>query len=160
MPDATSKPRLTQTSTALRLTCGVKHRVHAPAAKLWALLTNAREFPRWNTTVTSIDGDIALGQKLALRVPISDRTFSLKVSTFEAPSRMVWRDGFAPMFQGVRTFTLVEGGTPEAPWTDFEMEEVFSGLMLPLIKGSLPDFGPAFEQYASDLAKEAERNGS
>jgi hypothetical protein len=29
--------------------------------------------------------------------------------------------------------------------------------MLPLIKGSLPDFGPVFERYASDLKREAER---
>jgi hypothetical protein len=30
--------------------------------------------------------------------------------------------------------------------------------MLPLIKGSLPDFGPVFERYASDLKSEAERS--
>jgi hypothetical protein len=30
-------------------------------------------------------------------------------------------------------------------------------VMLPLIKGSLPDFGPSFEQYAADLKREAER---
>ena len=37
------------------------------------------------------------------------------------------------------------------------MEEVFSGLMLPMIKGSLPDFGPSFEQWVADLKAEAER---
>jgi len=40
--------------------------------------------------------------------------------------------------------------------TEFRMEEVFSGLMLPLIKGSLPDFAPSFEAYAADLKREAE----
>lgn len=40
---------------------------------------------------------------------------------------------------------------------DFSMVEVMSGLMLPLIRGSLPDFGPPFEQYAADLKREAER---
>ena len=30
-------------------------------------------------------------------------------------------------------------------------------LMLPLLKGSLPDFGPVFERYANDLKREAER---
>jgi hypothetical protein len=33
----------------------------------------------------------------------------------------------------------------------------FSGLMLPLIKGSLPDFGPVFKSYANDLQREADR---
>jgi len=55
--------------------------------------------------VTSIDGSIALGQKLSLRVPISDRTFTLKVTAFEAPRTMTWGDGFAPMFKGTRFTT-------------------------------------------------------
>jgi len=36
------------------------------------------------------------------------------------------------------------------------MTEVFSGVMFPLIKKSLPDFGPAFETYAADLKRAAE----
>jgi hypothetical protein len=38
------------------------------------------------------------------------------------------------------------------------MVEVFSGLMLPMIAGSLPNFGPAFEQYAADLKRAAEQS--
>src|SRR5262249_30541786 len=126
----------------------------ATPATLWALLTNASEFPKWNTTVTSIDGDIALGHKLALRVPIAPgRVFKPKVTAFEPEQRMVWSDGAAPFFRGVRTFTL----TPRSDGTtDFSMVEVFSGLMLPMIKGSLPDFGPPFEQYVADLKRAAE----
>ncbi len=41
--------------------------------------------------------------------------------------------------------------------TAFSMVEVLSGAMLPMIKGSLPDFGPMFETYAADLKREAER---
>jgi hypothetical protein len=36
------------------------------------------------------------------------------------------------------------------------MTEEFSGWMLPMIKGSLPDFGPVFETYAEDLKRESE----
>ena len=42
--------------------------------------------------------------------------------------------------------------------TGFTMTVVYTGLMLPMIAGSLPDFGPLFEQYASDLKGEAERS--
>jgi len=66
----------------------------------------------------------------------------------------VWSDGFAPMFKGVRTFTLAPN--PDGS-TAFSMVEVLSGVMLPMIKGSLPDFGPTFEAYAADLKREAER---
>lgn len=58
------------------------------------------------------------------------------------------------MFKGVRTYTL----EPKAEGsTDFTMSEVYTGLMLPMIAGSLPDFRPAFEQYVADLKREAER---
>lgn len=40
--------------------------------------------------------------------------------------------------------------------TEFEMSEVFTGLMLPMIAGSLPDFVPVFDQYAADLKRAAE----
>lgn len=66
---------------------------------------------------------------------------------------MQWSDGFAPMFKGVRTFTLTPKGNGV---TEFAMTEVFSGLMLPMIKGSLPDFRDAFETYARDLKRAAE----
>ena len=36
------------------------------------------------------------------------------------------------------------------------MTEAFSGVMLPMIRGSLPDFAPAFEAYAADLKRAAE----
>jgi hypothetical protein len=144
-------------ASTFRIECRVSINIHAPPEKIWSLLTTAADFPRWNSTVTSIKGSIAPGQKLELRVPISDRTFSPKVTEFVPMARMVWSDGMAPMFKGERTFTLTprEDGT-----TDFEMVEIFSGVMLPMIKGSLPDFGPAFDRYALDLKKEAERSAS
>jgi hypothetical protein len=40
--------------------------------------------------------------------------------------------------------------------TTFQMTEVFSGLMVPMVAGRLPDFKPIFERYAADLKKEAE----
>jgi hypothetical protein len=154
--DATGKA--TKTKTAFRMECAVAINVHAKPGTLWALLTNAAEFPAWNSTVTGIEGEIALGQKLALRVPAAPgRVFKPRVTALEPERRMVWSDGAAPMFKGVRTFTLAP--RPDGT-TDFAMVEVFSGVMLPLIKGSLPDFGPPFEQYAADLKREAEKRTS
>lgn len=150
----TSTPTATTEASTFRLEHAVEIDVQAAPARIWALLTNASDFPRWNSTVTSIDGEIAPGQKLALRVPISERTFKLKVTAFEENQRMVWADGAPPMFKGERTYTLTPNDDGS---TTFRMVEVFSGLMLPMIKGSLPDFGPVFEQYAADLKREAER---
>ena len=83
-----------------------------------------------------------------------DRTFDLKVSELTPASRMVWEDGMPMgMFAGVRTFTL----TPQSDGsTAFTMAEVFSGGMLGMIEGSLPDFTSDFEHFAADLKKRAE----
>jgi len=156
MNAAASNAHATKSATTFRMECAVSSHIAAPPSRVWALLTNAADFPRWNSTVTRIEGDIVLGAKLKMTVPISERTFTPKVTELDAPTRMVWSDGAAPMFKGVRTFTLAERADGS---TDFSMREVFSGLMLPMIKGSLPDFGPPFEQYAADLKREAETTG-
>jgi hypothetical protein len=104
----------------------------------------------------SIEGTIGLDHRIKLRARVAPtRTFKLKVSEFEQPRRMVWREGVAPIFQGIRTFVL---SPRDNEFTGFSMVEVLKGLMLPMIAGSLPDFGPSFEQFAEDLKHEAERN--
>ena len=139
---------------AFRMDCSIRCDIYAKPDRIWALLTNAERFPSWNSTVTSLKGDIELGQRLELRVPLDPkRTFRPRVTRLEKDREMEWSDGIAPMFKGVRRFRL----TPKDDGvTEFEMTEVFSGVMLPLIKGSLPDFGPAFEAYAADLKRAAE----
>jgi hypothetical protein len=146
--------RATKAVSTFRIAHGITAQIRAPAARIWPLLTNAVDFPRWNSTVTSIEGEIALGRKIKVRVPTSPRSFTLTVSEFEPNKRMVWRSGAAPMFKGERTFLLVPLSDGS---TNFCMDEELSGLMLPLIKGSLPDFAAVFDRYALDLQHEAEK---
>lgn len=143
-----------RTQSTFSLRYAVRASIHATPAAIWARLTDAAGFPSWNSTVSSIEGEIAVGHKLSIRVPIAPgRAFTPKVVELVPQQRMVWRDGFAPMFQGTRTFTL----TPRGDVTEFEMVEEFRGLMLPMIKGSLPDFAPVFDRYAADLTRACER---
>jgi hypothetical protein len=147
-------PKISQTHNAFSLSCRVEVRIRAKAEHIWSLLTDAKDFPRWNSTVSSIEGHIREGERLRLHVPGTDRTFTPTISGVVPNERMTWTGGFAPVFKGVRTFELkprTDGST------DFAMQERFSGLMLPLVKGSLPDFGPVFERYANDLKQESER---
>lgn len=143
----------TESKRAFRRVVGVATTIKATPQRVWELLTNAAEIPRWNSTVSSVEGTVALGERLALKVPISTRTFKVRVDAFEAPHRLVFSDGNA-IFRGVRTYTLEPQGNSG---TLFHMEEVFTGVMLPLIARSLPDFKPVFERYAADLKREAER---
>jgi hypothetical protein len=150
-----NQPQVTQSHGAFSLTCTVEVTIQAKPWVVWDLLTHAEGFPRWNSTVAGIDGEIREGGRLRLHVPGTDRTFTPTVSGVVAPERMTWTGGLAPIFKGVRTFALTPCSDGS---TDFRMKERFSGLMLPLVKGSLPDFGPVFERYANDLKREAEHS--
>jgi hypothetical protein len=151
-----SRLKADKTLSTFRMTCAIECVIQSTPERLWALLTNAEAFPRWNSTVTSIRGTIAPGEKLELQVPAAPgRTFKPRVTRFEPAREMEWSDGFAPMFKGVRTFTLTR---QEDGSTTYAMREELTSLMLPMIKGSLPDFAPAFEAYAADLKREAETN--
>jgi hypothetical protein len=144
-----------KTARTFHMLCAVRATIRASADTLWSILTDAASFPKWNSTLTSIEGQIAEGQSLKVKVPSSpERAFKPKVSLVEAGRTIIWSDGMAPMFKGVRTFTL----TPDSDGTtEFAMVERFSGIMLPMIEGSLPDFAPTFETYAADLTRAAER---
>jgi len=146
----------TKTRTTFRLECSVSNIIKANPEKIWELLTDVENYTKWNSTLTSLEGNISLGGTVKMKVPQAPgRIFKVKVKEFTPNKSMLWQDGFAPMFMGKRFFTLqpCADGT-----TTFTMSEVFSGLMLPMIAKKLPDFVPIFEQYAADLKKEAEKN--
>lgn len=148
--------KATKTRTTFRLECSVSNSIKATPEKIWKLLTDAENYTKWNSTLESLEGNITLSGTVKMRVPQApDRVFKVKVKEFTANKSMLWQDGFAPMFMGRRYFTLQPGIDGD---TVFTMSEIFTGLMLPMIAGKLPDFGPIFEQYAGDLKKAAEAN--
>jgi len=150
-----AEPKFVLTENAFSMLCHVEVHICAKAEIVWGLLTDAENFPRWNSTVTGVGGEIRDGQRLRLRVPGTNRVFTPKVSGVVFCEQMTWTGGFSPMFKGVRTFKLRRRSDCS---TDFSMEERFSGLMLPLLKRALPDFKPVFESHAGDLKAAAERS--
>lgn len=133
----------------------VTRSIEAAPESIWALLTDAGNYPEWNPSVIGIEGKIAPGETIRLTSTVNPkRAFKLKVDTFTPPRSMVWADGMPlGLFKGVRTYTLTprDNGT-----TEFAMEEVFSGLLEPLISKSIPDLSESFEQFADGLKSAAE----
>lgn len=108
----------------------------------------------WNTTVDRVEGRIAAGEKVTVHAKISPgRAFPVKVVEFEPARKMVWSGGMPlGLFKGERTFSL----TPKGGAVEFEMREVYSGLLAPLIGKSIPDLQPAFDEFAAALKKRVE----
>ena len=79
--------------------------IQADPAIVWALLTHASDFPRWNSTVTSMTGEIREGGNVELKSILDDkRTFKLKIKEFVPEKRLAWGDAM-----GTRVYTLTRG---------------------------------------------------
>ncbi len=141
--------------TAFNLECSVRITIQAPREKIWAILADGSTYPSWNSTILGVDGKIAFNEKIRIKSTLdTNRSFVLRVSEFTPPAKMVWTDGRAPLFKGVRILAL--DARPDG-MTDFSRVDRFYGILFPLLFGSLPDFKPIFETFAADLKKEAER---
>jgi hypothetical protein len=129
--------------------------IRAPAETIWGIVTDASAYPDWDSGVERIEGRIAPGEKIKVFSEMKPgRGFPVKITEFEPVRRMTWTGGMPlGLFKGVRTFTLDPG--PDST-TRFEMRETFSGPLLPLMRRSMPDFGPSFEKYGAGLKALAE----
>ena len=133
----------------------VSRSIHAPPDVVWGLLTDSSSYRDWNPAVLSIDGLIAPGSIIKLiSVASPKRTFSLEVTSMQAPVRMTWADGMPlGLFRGVRTYELA----PLEAGTRFSMTEEFTGPLSGLIAKSIPDLTDSFNQFADGLKEAAER---
>jgi hypothetical protein len=146
--------KATVTRAMFRLAITVTKSIDAPNATVWNLLTDLRAQSKWNSTVTSIEGTVALGGHVSFMVPEAPgQTFREKVVAYDEAKSMVWRLNRWPLLVGERTYRLTPGTNGS---TELKIDEVLQGMLLPLIAKSLPDFGVMFERTATDLKAAAE----
>jgi hypothetical protein len=129
--------------------------IQAPPEVVWALLTDPSSYENWNPAVLLIEGVMSPGGSIKLvSIASPERTFSLRVTSMEAPRSMVWSDGMPfGLFRGVRTYRL----DPVSNGTSFSMTEEFSGPLAGLISKSIPDLTDSFDTFANGLKAGAER---
>lgn len=145
----TTNGKATTVKTTFSRETSVGIDIQADVAIIWQLLTNADDYSRWNSTVTSLEGSIKLGETIKLKSILdAKRVFELKVKTFEPEQKLAWGDG-----QGTRVYSLTKNKNGSVT---FDMTEKIGGLMFPLFAKMIPPFDTSFEQFAADLKKEAE----
>jgi hypothetical protein len=128
--------------------------IDAAPEKVWSVLLSTSAWPEWDPFCDRIEGTVAPGAKLKAFSKLSPgRGFPVRVSELVENQRMVWSGGMPlGLFKGERTYALARDGAR----TRFEMREVFSGPMLALIGGTIPDMTEAFQAFASGLKARAE----
>lgn len=124
--------------------------IQANPKTIWGLLTNAENYPNWNSTVISIDGNIALGEKIQLKSYLDPkRVFKLSVKELEPEKRLVWGDAM-----GKREYKLTPTSNGQ---TNFSMTEKIGGPLFPLFAKMIPPFDESFDKFAHDLKAESEK---
>ena len=79
----------------------------------------------------------------------------MRVTAFEAPSRMEWTGGLPlGLFVGRRTFTVM----PRDGAVEFRMHLRMSGPLAPLILKSVGDRQPEIDRFSSALRAHVERH--
>lgn len=128
--------------------------IHAKPETIWSIITDASKFPEWEPNVVRIEGTIALDEKVtAYTKRDPNRAFYAIVTQFVPNQKMVWTGGLPfGLFKGVRSFSL----TPQADTVEFTLHEEFSGLLLFILKRSIPDQTEDFENFVQGLKARAE----
>jgi len=127
--------------------------INATPETIWSIITDAESYPKWEPNVKQIDGTIASGETVTAHVKHTDRSFPTKVTEFVPNQRMAWSGGMPfGLFKGVRSFTL----TPKGDAVEFTLREEFSGPLLALMKGSIPDQTEIFQNFVHGLKQHAE----
>lgn len=130
--------------------------ISAPADQVWAALVDAADWPNWDSGVDAVDGQVAPGEKITIRSAAAPgRAFPVRVTTFDAPGRLVFTGGMPlGLFRGVRTYTVDRAGDGSR----FTMREEYTGPLTGMIWKSMPDLGPSFRQFAAGLKQRVEHD--
>ena len=109
--------------------------INATPAKVWAILTDFENYPSWNPFITSIKGNLSVGNKITVRIEQAEgkgMTFKPKILSCQVNKEFTWIGHlfFSGIFDGKHKFELIdnENGT-----TSFRQSEKFKGIVVWLL---------------------------
>lgn len=113
--------------------------IHAPAGRVWKVLTDFAHYPDWNPFMQQVEGEAKLGEQLnvLLHPPGAKATRVRPTITRVIPERELrWRGHLfiAGFFDGEHTFMI----EPQSETlVQFVQREQFDGILLPLLARQL-----------------------
>lgn len=128
-------------------------RINASAQKIWSILIDFEDYPKWNPLILSVDGTVAEGKQIEVRIKGS--TFNPVVTAYEINHRLQWRGKllFHCLFSGEHRFTLTEHADG---YTTFQHNEIFTGILVNLLKKQLIMTKRGFEEMNRKLKEKSE----
>jgi hypothetical protein len=131
--------------------------INTDITKVWDVLMNFDNYPKWNPFITSISSEPKLGSRLTVSIkPPGGKgmTFKPRVLAFETNKELRWLGHllFTGFFDGEHKFELIDNGNGT---TTFKQSEKFKGIFVGLL--NLENTQKGFEAMNEKLKEMAER---
>lgn len=130
--------------------------IDAPAAEVWAVLTNTDDYPRWNPFVRALTGSLVLGERLEVTLQPDGRkatTMKPEVVAVEDGRAFEWlgRVGVPGVLDGRHRFEVQPAGADRSRLVQYER---LSGALVPAFRTMLTrDTPKAFVAMNEALAE-------
>lgn len=113
--------------------------IRAASEKIWAILTEFDEYPKWNPFIKTIKGDIGVGNKIIVQIAQNEgkeMTFKPTILTLNKNIELSWLGVllFPGIFDGHHKFELNDNNNGTITFTQ---SEVFKGILVPLFQKQL-----------------------
>ena len=135
--------------------------INASPETVWELLTDTSRFPEWNPFIRRLRGDLKVGQKLVVFMQPSGANgleFRPVVMKVEPNRELRWLGHLIipGLFDGEHIFQIE---ALDDKRVRFHQREIFSGILVPLLKKSLDaDTRRGFNEMNQKLKELAESN--
>lgn len=108
--------------------------INASPEKVWAILTDFKNYPLWNPFIKSIEGEMKVGKNFKARIEPPDAqgmSFSPVLLAFEPAKEFRWKGKLfvKGLFDGEHQFTLIKNSDGS---TTLIQSEKFSGILVPI----------------------------
>ncbi|GIE91532.1 SRPBCC domain-containing protein [Actinoplanes regularis] len=121
----------------MRLVLRTEVDIAAPPEDVWQHLIDLRAYRAWNPFITEAAGNVAVGERLTIRVQAGDRASTLRPTvTVADPGRVfewIGQIGIPGLFSGRHRFELAPNGTG----CRLVHSETFHGLLVRPLRRSL-----------------------
>lgn len=137
--------------------------INSSAKRVWELITDFHDFPRWNPFIRRATGEIKTGVRLEVFIQPSGTkgmTFRPTVLKVDPNHELRWLGRlYLPwLFDGEHAL-IIEPSSENS--VKFIQREKFTGLLVPFARGQLRDTQRGFEEMNKALKQRAEqRQGS
>jgi hypothetical protein len=134
--------------------------IKAKPERVWDILANFEDHPKWNPFIRSITGKKEVGEKITVTLqPPNSSSMTIKpvILAFNPGNEFRWKGklGIRGIFDGEHYFKLIEQGKVE---TKFIHGEKFKGIMVPLVGKTLNKTEEGFELMNRSLKEESEKD--